>query len=206
MPGNSRRPGRASPPGRPSRGGNSVRRLQWHWYYPGSSWQMELARAVSASACVPGLFEPLRIDDAYEAATRLQLIDGGVHDNQGTVALLAARSEQRADRQRRGRSIAARTSASTRARGISELRGTRHGHPMERVRLANHADLAAGVRRTGARLMFLHMKTAWMPTSSDQTFSGLERFTPHAALAAGRAQGFSKSRGGTAHRSRRILR
>lgn len=46
-----------------------------------------LGYAVAASACVPGLFEPLTIAGLYEGRT-VRLVDGGVHDNQGVAGLL----------------------------------------------------------------------------------------------------------------------
>jgi predicted acylesterase/phospholipase RssA len=48
---------------------------------------VRLGDAVAASACVPGLFEPLVIDKLFPDRT-LRLVDGGVHDNQGISALL----------------------------------------------------------------------------------------------------------------------
>ncbi len=49
--------------------------------------EMRLGYAVAASSCVPGLFEPLPLVGLYPDKI-VQLIDGGVHDNQGTAALL----------------------------------------------------------------------------------------------------------------------
>jgi predicted acylesterase/phospholipase RssA len=49
--------------------------------------QMRLGEAVAASACVPGLFEPVTLPDLYEGKT-VRLVDGGVHDNQGVAGLL----------------------------------------------------------------------------------------------------------------------
>jgi len=49
--------------------------------------KMRLGYAVAASSCVPGLFEPLPIEGLYPGKT-VRLVDGGVHDNQGTAALL----------------------------------------------------------------------------------------------------------------------
>jgi NTE family protein len=49
---------------------------------------MELGLAVAASACVPGIFHPLAISDLYPDDIRVQLVDGGVHDNQGVQGLL----------------------------------------------------------------------------------------------------------------------
>ncbi|TXI20529.1 MAG: hypothetical protein E6Q62_01235 [Nitrosomonas sp.] len=47
-----------------------------------------LGYAVAASACVPGMFEPLTITGLYENRT-VRLVDGGVHDNQGVAGLLS---------------------------------------------------------------------------------------------------------------------
>lgn len=49
---------------------------------------IELGLAVAASACVPGLFHPLAISGLYPDKTRIQLVDGGVHDNQGIQGLI----------------------------------------------------------------------------------------------------------------------
>jgi NTE family protein len=62
---------------------------------PSSQRDLTLGFAVAASACVPALFHPLAISDMYrlhrrdetEEDVRPQLIDGGVHDNQGVQAL-----------------------------------------------------------------------------------------------------------------------
>lgn len=48
----------------------------------------ELGLAVAASACVPGIFAPLAISDLYDEKVRVQLVDGGVYDNQGIDGLL----------------------------------------------------------------------------------------------------------------------
>jgi predicted acylesterase/phospholipase RssA len=57
----------------------------------------ELGLAVAASSCVPGLFHPLAISNLfrYELGRsthelRVQLVDGGVHDNQGVGTLVDA--------------------------------------------------------------------------------------------------------------------
>ncbi len=49
--------------------------------------KMRLGNAVSASSCVPGLFEPIVLDGLYEETT-VRLIDGGIYDNQGVAGLL----------------------------------------------------------------------------------------------------------------------
>lgn len=48
---------------------------------------LELGLAVAASACVPAIFHPLAISGLYEGV-RVQLVDGGVHDNQGIQGLI----------------------------------------------------------------------------------------------------------------------
>ncbi|WP_321960042.1 tetratricopeptide repeat-containing protein [Paraburkholderia sp. J7] len=59
--------------------------------------RVRLGYAVAASACVPGIFEPLTLANIYERkpATEdrmvrplVRLVDGGVYDNQGVAALL----------------------------------------------------------------------------------------------------------------------
>lgn len=52
-----------------------------------------LGHAVAASACVPGLFEPMSVSDLYvdqQAKENIvpQLVDGGVFDNQGVESLI----------------------------------------------------------------------------------------------------------------------
>lgn len=46
-----------------------------------------LGHAVAASAAVPGLFHPLAISRLYPGV-RVELVDGGVHDNQGVQGLI----------------------------------------------------------------------------------------------------------------------
>jgi predicted acylesterase/phospholipase RssA len=54
---------------------------------PGDLRNQSLAKAVAASACVPMLFAPVTIEGLYEGAA-VELVDGGVHDNQGVASLL----------------------------------------------------------------------------------------------------------------------
>jgi predicted acylesterase/phospholipase RssA len=49
--------------------------------------KVRLGHAVAASACVPGLFEPVALPKLYPDTT-VQLVDGGVHDNQGVASLI----------------------------------------------------------------------------------------------------------------------
>lgn len=136
---------------------DSVPRLQWHWYEPGANWRIRLARAVAASACVPGLFEPLRIDGAYEDC-QIQLVDGGVYDNQGTVALLAHDCGVLLVSDAAGQLLLEKAPQPGLA-GLGSYAVRAMDTLMERVRLANYGDLAARVRTKLIRgLMFLHMK------------------------------------------------
>ncbi|WP_051445336.1 patatin-like phospholipase family protein [Desulfocurvus vexinensis] len=52
---------------------------------------LELGLAVAASACVPGVFPPLALSGLYAEGVRVELVDGGVYDNQGVQALLDRR-------------------------------------------------------------------------------------------------------------------
>lgn len=48
-----------------------------------------LGYAVAASACVPGMFEPITITGLCKEGRTVRLVDGGVHDNQGVAGLLS---------------------------------------------------------------------------------------------------------------------
>ena len=69
-------------------GNDRLRRL----YYndddtPKDHKEVRLGHAVGASSCVPGLFEPLMLDELYPERV-VRLVDGGVCDNQGVGSLL----------------------------------------------------------------------------------------------------------------------
>lgn len=69
-------------------GNDRFRRL----YYEGQDTpkthrQVRLGHAVAASACVPGLFEPLPLAELYPDRV-VRLVDGGVCDNQGVASLI----------------------------------------------------------------------------------------------------------------------
>lgn len=66
---------------------NETLRRMYYWEAPPARQNMRLGHAVAASACVPGLFEPLALAGLYEDRT-VRLVDGGVHDNQGVAGLL----------------------------------------------------------------------------------------------------------------------
>ncbi len=136
---------------------DSIPRLEWSWYVPETDWQMPIGRAVAASACVPGVFAPLCIAGAYDGLT-VQLVDGGVHDNQGTVSLLAQDCNVLLVSDACGQLLLEEMPATGLAGSVGYA-GRSMSILMERVRLANYADLAARVRSGLLRgLMFLHMK------------------------------------------------
>src|SRR5262249_40553719 len=67
---------------------NARYRRLWYQQAPTAALQnFRLGHAVAASACVPGLFDPLVLADLYAGRT-VRLVGGGVHDNQGVAALL----------------------------------------------------------------------------------------------------------------------
>ena len=136
---------------------DSVPRLQWHWYCPEAKWQMRLGMAVAASACVPGLFDPVRLDEVYDGC-QVQLVDGGVHDNQGTVALLAHNCQVLLISDAAGQLLFEKV-PQIGLKGLGQYAMRANGTLMERVRLANFADLSAREQSRRLRgLMFLHMK------------------------------------------------
>jgi len=119
-----------------------------------------LSRAVAASACVPGLFEPVPLADLYEHQRPqknidVQLVDGGVQDNQGigalldescSVLLVSDASGQMASDDEPGNDA---FSALVRSGSIAG----------SRVREAEYRDVAARRRSSLLRgLMFIHLK------------------------------------------------
>ena len=138
-------------------GADNIERLQWSWYEPDAGWQIELARSVAASASVPGIFAPLNLGQCYEDVD-IQLVDGGVYDNQGVGALLAANCNVLLVSDAAGQLLLERRSEAT-LKGLGAYAMRAMDILMERVRQATYADLRA--RQTSGLirgLMFLHMK------------------------------------------------
>jgi predicted acylesterase/phospholipase RssA len=67
--------------------GNEQLRRMYYDEAPEAYKSFRLGRAVAASSCVPGLFTPIALPDLYPDRT-VQLVDGGVYDNQGAAGLL----------------------------------------------------------------------------------------------------------------------
>ncbi len=67
---------------------NARYRRLWYRQAPSDAVKRyRLGYSVAASACVPGLFEPVALEDLYPDKV-VRLVDGGVHDNQGVQGLL----------------------------------------------------------------------------------------------------------------------
>jgi len=135
----------------------SIPRLKWSWYEPARDWAMELGRAVAASGSVPGIIAPVEIANAY-TDIHVQLVDGGLHDNEGTVSLLALNCNVVIVSDACGQLLfEKRPRAGIRGLAANAMRSMEM--LMERVRLATFESLAAR-QRTGLLrgLMFLHMK------------------------------------------------
>ena len=132
---------------------------------PGHS--VHLWRAVSASACVPVLFEPIKV--AFGSHT-VDLLDGGVHDNQGTSALLANDCTLLLVSDASGQLDHA-TDASTSFAAV----GVRADSIVqERLRIALYEALES--RRRGSLLrgmMFLHLRLGLKPDERTPTDYGM---------------------------------
>ena len=137
---------------------DSIPRLEWSTYDTNVGWQIELGRAVAASACVPMVFAPLRLGRHYEQDVEVTLVDGGVHDNQGTVSLLASDCNVVLVSDACGQLLLEPVPPTGLTAAIRSAKRSMNTL-MERVRLANFGDLDAR-RRSGLLrgLMFLHMK------------------------------------------------
>ncbi len=130
---------------------------------PGPHQSVPLGVAVGASACVPGLFEPIVMRDLYPNDRKrhpemiVRLVDGGVHDNQGVVSLL----EQDCSAMIVSDASGQMTSDPEPAGGILAPLLRTNSILMERVRQAQFQELKSR-HRSGLlkRLMILHLKKA----------------------------------------------
>ena len=68
-------------------GNERLRRMYFKEPMPAVHQAFPLGRAVAASAAVPALFRPIRLSGLYPDR-QVELVDGGVHDNQGIAGLL----------------------------------------------------------------------------------------------------------------------
>ncbi len=136
---------------------DTVPRLEWHEYDKSENWRIRIGRAVAASACVPGLFTPLRLSDTYPDID-VQLVDGGLYDNQGAAALLAHSCNVILVSDAAGQ-LRLQNRSEPGIKGLTAFFGRAMETLMERIRQAAFGDLTAR-RQSGLLrgLMFLHMK------------------------------------------------
>ncbi|MGB5287898.1 MAG: patatin-like phospholipase family protein, partial [Ignavibacteriaceae bacterium] len=134
---------------------NDRYRRLWYEQAPKAAHKnFRLGYAVAASACVPGLFEPLVLDGLFPGRT-VKLVDGGVHDNQGVEALLDE-----------GCTLVLCSDASGQMQDIKRPSSSILGVPqrtnsilMDRVREAQYQDLRTRVdSRSLQGLFFVHLK------------------------------------------------
>jgi predicted acylesterase/phospholipase RssA len=136
-------------------GNDRLRRL----YYGGEDTpkpyhQLRLGHAVSASACVPGLFEPLNLDHLYPDRI-VRLVDGGVCDNQGTSSLL----EQDCNVILVSDGSGQMGSENNPSNGLLGVPLRSNGILQARVREAQYHELSARKRAALLRgFMFVHLK------------------------------------------------
>jgi len=115
---------------------------------------IRLGHAVAASSAVPGLFDPLKLNDLYPGY-KVSLVDGGVHDNQGISGLLEQDCTVMLVSDASGQ-MGSLTAPSNNPLAVP-LRA--NDILMERVRNAEYQDMA-GRMRTGLLkgFMFIHLK------------------------------------------------
>jgi predicted acylesterase/phospholipase RssA len=138
-------------------GADNIKRLEWALYAPDCGWQIELARAVAASAAVPGVFAPLKLKlaQSYDNLD-IELVDGGVFDNQGVLALLSMNCNVLLVSDACGQLKLERRPAGM---GLKDYAVRSMDVLMERVRQAIYDDLRARQKSGMIRgMMFLHMK------------------------------------------------
>ena len=134
--------------------------------------RIRLGHAVAASACVPGLFEPVVLPKLYERnvdpesgknadpgaerqAITVRLVDGGVHDNQGIMSLL----EQDCNAVIVSDASGQMDSDDNPSKGVLGVPLRSNSILMARVREAEYRELEAR-RHSGVlrNLMFIHLK------------------------------------------------
>lgn len=130
-----------------------LRRL-YYWQAPPEHQKIRLGHAVAASACVPGLFEPLVIAGLYPDRI-VHLVDGGLHDNQGVDSLLEQDCSIFLVSDATGQMQTIRKPRSE----LLELPMRASAILMARVREAEYRELEARRKSSLIRgLMFLHLK------------------------------------------------
>ncbi len=134
--------------------GNDYLRRMYYWEAPKRHRQIRLGQAVAASACVPGIFEPLVLKDLYPDRV-VRLVDGGVCDNQGAFGLL----EQDCTVMMISDASGQMSSQEDPASGVIGPLKRSNTILQSRVREAQHGELLARWRSSLLRgFMFVHLK------------------------------------------------
>lgn len=150
---------------------------------------VRLGYAVAASSCVPGLFEPIMLDDLYPDTTErrisVRLVDGGVCDNQGIASLL----EQDCTVMLISDGSGQMDSEDVPSGGLLGVPLRSNSILQARVREAQYDDIASRRNSSVLRgLMFVHLKqdlmgegVTWRDCPPDLKESELERSAGSAA-------------------------
>jgi len=129
-------------------------RLRRAYFEPGGHPPIQLANAVAASACVPGLFEPIALSKHYPERS-VELIDGGVYDNQGTAALLGENCDVLLVSDASGQMSTERRPKD----GALQVALRANDILVKRVRTAQYRELEGRLENGQLRgMMFLHLK------------------------------------------------
>ncbi len=125
--------------------------------------RIRLGYAVASSSCVPGMFEPLPLPELYKDKT-VQLVDGGVFDNQGVASLL----EQGCAVLLVSDASGQMTTDNNPSKSLLNVVLRSSSISQERIRWAQHRELEAR-RRSGLLqgLMFIHLKKDLDTTPTD---------------------------------------
>jgi predicted acylesterase/phospholipase RssA len=146
--------------------GNERLRRMYYYDAPKGHRGISLGHAVAASTCVPGLFEPLALANLYPSDEQMhepqkknkrivRLVDGGVHDNQGTASLLEANCTVQLVSDATGQMMTEYDPS----RGVIGVPLRSNSILMSRVRGAQYAELEALKNASLLRgLMFIHLK------------------------------------------------
>ena len=134
--------------------GNDRLRRMYYEEAPENHRRVRLGQAVAASACVPGLFEPIVLDRLYPDRI-VRLVDGGTCDNQGIGGLL----EQDCNVILVSDGSGQMESLKDPSRGLLGVPLRSTSILQARVRQAQYQDLSARKRSQLLRgFMFVHLK------------------------------------------------
>jgi len=140
-----------------------LRRMYYH-EAPDPHKRIRLGHAVAASACVPGLFEPIVLPNLYQrdagvnrnrSDITVRLVDGGVHDNQGIMGLLEQDCQAIIVSDASGQM----ESLDNPSKGIVGVPLRSNSILMARVREAEYREMAARLQSSLLRnVMYIHLK------------------------------------------------